>query len=975
MTILFYHNDAPFYCFANFSNYGFELDGHYWQTSEHYFQAQKFVGTTLYDEVRNVATPRQAYNVAQENKDKIRQDWGNVRDNVMRKAVRRKFEVNPEIRATLLGTQDEELIEASPKDDYWGWGAQGIGQNKLGKILMEVREELRSNSPAKFAEIPIPASYWVKAGQFLAGEYPGAKNKEEARAKLQNFLKAGINYFLDLTEEKEQLSPYSTLLNKEASKLGIAVEYKRLPVKDVSIPTHEFMVTILDTLDAALQAGKKVYVHCWGGIGRTGTVVGCYLARHGMSGDEALAEVRRLFKTTSKSHKDSPEIDAQRKMVRTWQEHVPTIVAATNPTKEEKALGCLLGLICGDALGSTVEFTTPEQIIAKYGPKGQTEMRGGGAFNWQVGDYTDDGQMMLMLLENLVATNNTDYFYRVDTSDLATRFVAWLDSHPKDIGNTTYDGISRLKKGVPPEEAGDDNPDSQANGAVMRSAPVAVLWHKPEYRDFLVEGSLLQSYPTHRSRVAAGAAVVANVMMAEFINGSDFDTALAAAKKSANAEWKKYLEEWDKNGRPHRGNSGWAVSTVLTALHCIHTTASFEEALVKAVNGGSDADTVGAVAGAIAGALYGINAIPDRWKSVLKDRDKIFQLGKTLFNIGENALPGIYGRMDGRWLPDTTKPTLDSRYRGALLGVASGDAVGTGVNYNAPNNVTEMLGGGPFDLKPGEWTDDTSMTLCLAESLLECKGFDLHNQIKYYLRWFDEGYNSCKEYAFDRGGTIKLSFKHYKENPNAYEPHPGAGNGSLMRIAPIPLLYRNNALLAVEMAGAMSRTTHGLEQATDACRYYAGLIFAALNGVDKEELLSANYCPVPGLWEKQPLHPEIAAIAEGEFKQVAPPPIKNNGYVTTSLKTALWGFYHGKDFKDGLLKVVNIGGDTDSTGAIYGSLAGAFYGEESIPENWRQKLAMKDKIQKLSEDLYQLAAQKGAYLTKAETLFLDNFVS
>ncbi|MDB5082363.1 MAG: hypothetical protein JWP00_4287 [Chloroflexi bacterium] len=301
----------------------------------------------------------------------------------------------------------------------------------------------------------------------------------------------------------------------------------------------------------------------------------------------------------------------------------------------DRAKGSILGLAVGDALGSTVEFTTPEQIKARYGLSGQTEMRGGGAFNWPVGHYTDDSQMMLCLLESLVSTGREGRA-GLDVDDLGRRFVAWYCSGPPDMGITTRLALARLKAGTPAALSGDANPDSQANGAVMRCAPVAVLWHRPEYRPELVRDSLLSAAPTHRSVIAVEACVVANIMIAELIEGASFDTALERAKARTGPEWRAELENWDRAGRPHRGNTGWALSTVLTALHCVDTTSSFEEAVIKAVNGGHDADTVGAVTGEIAGALYGLSAIPGRWLEVLQDREKFIELATGLFQIGEN---------------------------------------------------------------------------------------------------------------------------------------------------------------------------------------------------------------------------------------------------------------------------------------------------------------------------------------------------
>lgn len=297
-----------------------------------------------------------------------------------------------------------------------------------------------------------------------------------------------------------------------------------------------------------------------------------------------------------------------------------------------------------------------------------------------------------------------------------------------------------------------------------------------------------------------------------------------------------------------------------------------------------------------------------------------------------------------------------SRYLGAMLGVAIGDALGTSVNFPGYHHLRDMVGGGPFRLKPGEWTDDTALTLCVAESLLESNGFDATNQLEYYANWFTKGYNSCRPYAFDIGGTIRRAVKAYLATGKV-TPYPqGTGNGSLMRLAPVVLAYAANPFQAIEVAGQMSETTHGDLRASDACRYYAGLILGALAGKSKEELLTPLFHPTLGTWAEGSLHPEIEEIALGSFKLKEPPQIKGSGYVVSTLEAVLWAFYYSKTFKHGVLKLVNIGDDADSTGAVYGSLAGAYYGYEALPPSWVEKIAKRRKIEQLAGKLLTLSA-------------------
>jgi protein-tyrosine phosphatase len=170
-------------------------------------------------------------------------------------------------------------------------------------------------------ERPHENTYWVEPGRVLAGEYPGEKNDGvEVRNKIGKILDAGVTFFIDLTHPGE-LVPYEDILNDEAAQRGIAAGYRRLPIRDVDVPRRpEEMVDILDTIDGALAAGRGVYVHCWGGVGRTGTVVGCYLVRQGLSGDEALAQIAKWWQGVAKSvrHPRSPETQQQMAYVRHW---------------------------------------------------------------------------------------------------------------------------------------------------------------------------------------------------------------------------------------------------------------------------------------------------------------------------------------------------------------------------------------------------------------------------------------------------------------------------------------------------------------------------------------------------------------------------------------------------------------------------------------------------------------------------------
>jgi ADP-ribosylglycohydrolase len=282
---------------------------------------------------------------------------------------------------------------------------------------------------------------------------------------------------------------------------------------------------------------------------------------------------------------------------------------------------------------------------------------------------------------------------------------------------------------------------------------------------------------------------------------------------------------------------------------------------------------------------------------------------------------------------------------GCLVGLAVGDALGTTLEFKPKGTfapIDDMVGGGPFRLDPGQWTDDTAMALCLAQSLVERRGFDAADQMRRYVRWWREGYPSSRPGdCFDIGRTVKTALASFERTGNPYAGSTdalSAGNGSLMRLAPIPVFYRSDAAAAVVHAALSSKTTHGAAEAIDACRYYAALIVGALRGESKEALASDLYAPDGVDWAAHPVSPKIRAIAKGSYKGRPASSIRATGYVVHTLEAALWAFHESWSFEEGALLAVNLGEDADTTGAVFGQLAGAFYGASAIPLEWRRKL-------------------------------------
>jgi ADP-ribosyl-[dinitrogen reductase] hydrolase len=309
-------------------------------------------------------------------------------------------------------------------------------------------------------------------------------------------------------------------------------------------------------------------------------------------------------------------------------------------------------------------------------------------------------------------------------------------------------------------------------------------------------------------------------------------------------------------------------------------------------------------------------------------------------------------------------PDTPDRLRGALLGLAVGDALGTTVEFKPPGSfepVTDMVGGGPFGLKPGQWTDDTSMALCLAVSIAETEGFDPVDQLARYVKWWREGYLSSTGRCFDIGNQTRAALIEFQRKTAPFCGGPlsstSAGNGSLMRLAPVPMAYWRSPEEAVRLAGDSSRTTHGARECVDACRYFAGLLAGLFAGASKDEVLAPMYAPVSGLWEAEPLMPAIATIAAGSFREKSPSEIGSRGRVSESLEVALWAFAKHDSFEDAVLAAVNLGGDADTNAAICGQVAGACWGASGIPAKWLDVLAMRETIERLTEGLIEFGEE------------------
>ncbi len=292
---------------------------------------------------------------------------------------------------------------------------------------------------------------------------------------------------------------------------------------------------------------------------------------------------------------------------------------------------------------------------------------------------------------------------------------------------------------------------------------------------------------------------------------------------------------------------------------------------------------------------------------------------------------------------------MKDKFEGALVGLAVGDAVGTTLEFKPRGTfdpITDMEGGGPFRLRKGEWTDDTSMALCLANSLLTKKGFDPEDQMNRYCNWLRVGYMSSTGDCFDIGGTVMNALDKYIEDLDPFSgsiDEDSAGNGSLMRLAPIPIFYASNRELAVKYAGESSRTTHGTAECIDSCRLFASLIIEAYTATSKEDIF--KQC------DYEAYAPKVIGIANSAFLSKSYDELTGSGYVIESLESALWCFVNSESFEEAILLSANIGNDADTTAAICGQIAGAYYGFSGIPEKWSSAIVMANEIKQWANDL------------------------
>ena len=302
--------------------------------------------------------------------------------------------------------------------------------------------------------------------------------------------------------------------------------------------------------------------------------------------------------------------------------------------------------------------------------------------------------------------------------------------------------------------------------------------------------------------------------------------------------------------------------------------------------------------------------------------------------------------------------TVDSdfnRRRGVLLGLAVGDALGAAVEFETRGSFPPVSGyrsGGPHGLAAGEWTDDTSMALALADSIASA-GWDLSDQAARYLSWWQTGKYSVNGRCFDIGVATREALARIAAGNDPASAGDAAdeksGNGSIMRLAPVSIRYLDwfpsDVALLADHARQSSQPTHRSSKCLSACRYLSVVLAALISGQERDEVLSPDWPALERLHAAEPLEPAILEVARGSYRHKRAGQVRGSGYVVHSLEAALWAFFDANSFRDAVLAAVNLGDDADTTGAVCGQLAGAYFGAEGIPAEWLEGLAQRELLE------------------------------
>ena len=295
-----------------------------------------------------------------------------------------------------------------------------------------------------------------------------------------------------------------------------------------------------------------------------------------------------------------------------------------------------------------------------------------------------------------------------------------------------------------------------------------------------------------------------------------------------------------------------------------------------------------------------------------------------------------------------------------LMGLCVGDALGVPVEFTSraervKSPVISMLGYGTWDVPAGTWSDDSSLTFCLAECL--CEGFSLNAIANSFWRWYHENYWTAQGEVFDIGNTTFLAIVNWKQGTPPLKAggtsENSNGNGSLMRI--LPMAYCHKSLSLDELIARVhqvSSITHAHLRSQIACGIYISIAVALLEGADPQTAYLQGLQDIQTIYSAEQFlleKPHFSRVFSGEIAKLPVEEINSGGYVIDTLESSLWCLLNSSSYSEAVLKAVNLGGDTDTTAAVTGGLAGIYYGVENIPQQWMNQIARKQDIINLAE--------------------------
>ncbi len=489
-----------------------------------------------------------------------------------------------------------------------------------------------SETPAK----PLHNSYWVRPGQLLAGEYPLVKDHEQSAVRLQDMLLAGVNCFINLTAEGE-LTAYQPRLPVRFG--GKPVVHHRFAIPDHGVPeSTQQMTMILNTLDQALASGSCVYVHCRAGIGRTGTVIGCHLVRHGYTGDDAIEALNALWQSCGRaaSWPDVPETDAQTEFVRSFSEGVVARpVIAGEHGRLGAYQGALLGLALGDALGNALSDT--------LGASRATQVDMSDAQITQVFNnlsdmnWGSDTAMSLALADSLLSCKQMQPEHQMQC------YLAWQkqgryssDDQPGKAPAALHKALGLWQWKRNPL-AGSHDPALIDAHPLARCAPVALYF--AQQPAVAINAAAESARTSSQAPIVLDACRVFVAILLAIMEGVPMAKWVELQHGSALTELRKLPL---KPELLNLINGGWrtamtdpagedVVSVLASAIHALATTHSFQAAIFKSMQSAQLPSTVAAVCGALAGALYGAQGLPIVWRETLPKASQVLVVSERLF--------------------------------------------------------------------------------------------------------------------------------------------------------------------------------------------------------------------------------------------------------------------------------------------------------------------------------------------------------